>query len=68
MARLHLDSLAERNSQADILEALAKLPKGLEGTYDEVIDRIWSQDPKAVDLAGRVLMWISYAQIPLTVK
>jgi hypothetical protein len=68
MARLHLDSLAQKNSQADILEALEKLPKGLEDTYDEVINRIWSQDKEAVDLAGRVLMWISYAQIPLTVK
>jgi hypothetical protein len=68
MAQLHIDSLSKKNDQKAIYDALEKLPEGLDATYDEVIDRIWNQDVEALDLAKRVLMWISHAQTPLTVK
>lgn len=39
----------------------------MRNTYDEAIQRIWSQDAEDVSLAGRILSWISCAHRPLTV-
>ena len=46
----------------------ADKPKGLDDTYDEVMERICSQDEDYAQLAKRTLSWISYALRPLTVK
>ena len=49
-------------------KALEVLPKGLEATYDNAIERIQKgQDKDRSDLAMKVLMWLSYALRPLKI-
>jgi hypothetical protein len=68
MARLHVGLLSTAHSKQDILKALDKLPKGIDNTYDEIMNRIKSQPVKEAELAKRVLGWITYAKEPLTTK
>ena len=66
LAQLHLDSLAKKQNRRDVCMSLQDLPKELSGTYDEIIQRIWSQDAEDVSLARKVLLWISCSLRPLT--
>ena len=66
MAQLHIDSLSKKRNVRDIRRALANLPQGLDATYDDVMNRISSQDEEDCGLAKRVLGWIVYAKRPLT--
>src|SRR5271169_3079549 len=68
MARLHVGLLSTAHSIRDIVKALHALPKGLDKTYDNIMDRIKSQDDKDAELAKRILGWITYAKEPLTIK
>ena len=48
-------------------KALSSLPKELDETYDQAMERIRSQDTESVRLAERVLAWISNARRPFSV-
>lgn len=65
---MHLDALAKTQSKRDARLALENLPEKLSDTYKGVMKRICSQDVDDVQLAKRVLSWISYALRPLTIK
>jgi hypothetical protein len=59
--------MAWKHCVAEVREALKTLPKGLENTYNEFIDRIWGQKPEEdANLAKRVLGWITHAKRQLT--
>jgi ankyrin repeat protein len=60
--------LEKKNTREDLRAALENLPEGLDETYTKAIERIDSQDEDEVQLAKKVLSWISYALRPLTVK
>jgi hypothetical protein len=62
-----MDSLADKSNRNAILKALEKLPEGFEGTYDDAMERINQQSKARMELAYRVLSWISYAIRPLSV-
>lgn len=68
MAQLYVGLLSEAHSELDILEALDTLPKEIDATYDEILNRINSQRAKDAKLAKKVLGWITYAKQPLTIK
>jgi hypothetical protein len=68
MAQLHVGLLSIAHSKQDITKALEELPKGIDETYDEIMNRIKSQPAKEVQLAKRILGWITYAKEPLTTK
>ena len=68
MARLHVGLLSTAKNKRDILKALDSLPPGLNEIYDEIIDRILSQDADEAELAKSILGWITYAKTPLTTK
>jgi ankyrin repeat protein len=68
LAQLHVDSLAKKHNRKAVREALKALPKEIDETYDEVLQRIERQDPKDADLAKRILAWISYAKRPLSIS
>ena len=68
LAQLHIDSLAKKPHRKAIRQALNHLPKGLDDTYNEAMQRIGCQDKEDVDLAYRTLSWISFALRPLTIK
>jgi hypothetical protein len=68
LAQLHLDTLSQQRSRKAIRTALEKLPSGLHKTYDEAMERIFNQSQVDVDLARKVLGWITYAKEPLKTK
>jgi ankyrin repeat protein len=71
LARLHLDSLLDKNTKKKILSTLAKLPRGseaLDEAYNDAIRRIEGQLPGNFTLAKSVLSWITYAERPLTTR
>lgn len=47
--------------------SLRTLPSTLDATYSDALQRIYSQDPDAVDLAETILFWIICARRALTV-
>ncbi|KAF2135404.1 uncharacterized protein K452DRAFT_281591, partial [Aplosporella prunicola CBS 121167] len=47
-------------------QALDKLPSGLDATYRRILEQIQSYDDHMKDLAFNCLMWVFYAQRPLT--
>lgn len=49
-------------------KALSTLPKELDKTYDQAMERIRSQDTESVRLAERVLAWMSNARRPFSVE
>jgi ankyrin repeat domain-containing protein 50 len=52
----------------DIEEALKTLPKGLDKTYQRIINQIDQQDHHLQVLAQKTLMWVFYAKRPLSIK
>jgi len=69
LAQLHLDSLIDKTTPRAITRTLEKLPKGsdaLDLAYKEAMQRIQGQEPGLVELAWRVLSWITCAMRPLT--
>ena len=68
LAVLHIESIASQLNKAKVREALEKLPKGLDDTYRESLERIAHQGQPSIELANQVVSWISYAYRPLTVN
>jgi len=67
LAQLHVDSLAKCLNRRQVRSGLAELPKKLDETYDQAMERIQKQDENEVKLAHLVLLWIAYSLRPLTV-
>ena len=62
-----MDALAQKHTRKAVRTALEGLPRELDETYNEAMKRIRSQNTDDVELAQRVLTWISFALRPLTV-
>jgi len=65
LAQLHVEALAKKQTRKAVRLALNALPKGLDDTYEEILQRIESQDDDDVMLARQLLSWISFAKRPL---
>ena len=65
---MHIDSLVSKNNRKAVREALSNLPKGLDDTYEEAMVRINGQNQEDRELAEKVLMWITCAKRPLSVR
>ena len=65
MAKLLMDSLCTKMTRKALQNSLDDLPKTLNDTYDDALDRIRRQNEDERELAERVLSWISYAFRPL---
>ena len=68
LAVLHLESLASQMNKRDVQVALKKLPKGLDNTYHEALQRIADQGTPSLEMANKVLSWITHAYRPLIVE
>ena len=71
LARLHLESLADKLNPVDVREALESLPKGsqaLSVAYHQTMQRIKAQKEGYKDLALKALGWITYAKRLLSVE
>ncbi|RAH75578.1 uncharacterized protein BO66DRAFT_433651 [Aspergillus aculeatinus CBS 121060] len=67
-AQFHASYLATKLNVRSLREALKDLPKSSGAIYQEAIGRLKSQNPEAVRLAEKTLLWIVNASRPLRVK
>ncbi|KAJ7841907.1 ankyrin repeat-containing domain protein [Mycena olivaceomarginata] len=65
LAKLHIDSLMTKQNTAAVKDALLRLPSDLDGTYNDIVDRINRQSDDDRDLAWRTLSWVLNAKKPL---
>jgi len=63
-----MDSLVGKLSTAQVRKALGKLPKGVDDTYDEAMERIEQQDEDRKNLSKQVFSWITHTFRPLSVQ
>ena len=63
-----MDLLVGKPNARQVRAALENLPEGMDGTYDEAMERVERQVDRRKQLARRVLSWITYAVRPLSVK
>ncbi|MCJ1344810.1 hypothetical protein MMC31_003013 [Peltigera leucophlebia] len=63
---LQLDSLCQQESDPDILKELNRLPQGLHQTYARALLQIKKKPETIQQLARKCLMWVFYAQRPLS--
>jgi ankyrin repeat protein len=71
LVKLHMDSLATKQTPKAIKKALEALPEGkhaLRETYDKAMTRIEGQSPDDRRLAERVIAWIAYRRQRLLLK
>ncbi|KAJ7483615.1 hypothetical protein FB451DRAFT_1439964, partial [Mycena latifolia] len=67
LAKLHIESLATKNTIKAVREALQHLPKSLQHTYDEAMERIKYQTEEDRQLGLLALAWVANAKRPLSV-
>ncbi|KAL8722599.1 MAG: hypothetical protein Q9181_007450 [Wetmoreana brouardii] len=68
LADLHVSSLAREDNRRGLFKALKTLPAEIKETYQQTLLRIESQDSQKLKRANEVLLWLTYAQRPLTVS
>jgi hypothetical protein len=62
-----MDALIQKHNITEVREALKNLPKDVDETYNEAMERIERQNESDRALAKRVLSWVTHARRPLTV-
>ncbi|KAL8787605.1 MAG: hypothetical protein Q9195_007693 [Heterodermia aff. obscurata] len=68
LAQLHLGTIATKHSRKALKLALQTLPVELNRTYEDAMQRIDDQSKEDSSLARDVLLWVSQALNPLTLK
>ena len=68
LAKLHMDTLETKNNRNAVRDALDVLPAEVNATYRVAMDRIAKQNPDDKELAECVLVWVTYAQRPLSLE
>ena len=63
-----MDSMVGKHNRAVVCKALEILPKEVNATYNEAMERIERQNEDNKELAKHVFSWITYARRPLSVK
>ncbi|KAJ7444216.1 ankyrin repeat domain-containing protein [Mycena latifolia] len=67
LAKLHIESLATKNTIKAVRETLQHLPKDLKHTYDEAMERINHQTEEDRQMGMLALTWVANAKRPLSV-
>ncbi|KAJ6536872.1 hypothetical protein B0H19DRAFT_1003807, partial [Mycena capillaripes] len=67
LAKLHIESLSSKTTIKTVREALKALPKNLNDSYNEAMNRIKSQNEEDRNIAHSALTWVVNAKRPLTV-
>ncbi|KAJ7854940.1 ankyrin repeat-containing domain protein [Mycena olivaceomarginata] len=65
LAKLHMDSLVNKQNVAAVRDALTKLSSNLNSAYDDIVNRINQQNEEDRQLAWRTLSWVVHAKKPL---
>ncbi|KAI0425674.1 hypothetical protein F5Y09DRAFT_352082 [Xylaria sp. FL1042] len=64
-AQCQLDDIARMRTVRSIRSSLAKLPKGLDETYERILKRTPQED---VELLRKILLWVSFTAMPLKIE
>ncbi|WYZ35404.1 hypothetical protein EsH8_X_000051 [Colletotrichum jinshuiense] len=67
LATLNLDFLSRKLTRRDVRSSLSILPKTLDATYEQALERIRTQAEEDVELAETIILWILCARRPLGV-
>ncbi|KAF7932838.1 uncharacterized protein EAE98_004137 [Botrytis deweyae] len=67
-AALGIQSLAEAIDSQSVLDAIERIPEGLNGFYGQILERLGSQSIRRRDLARRILLWVCCTTRPLSWK
>jgi hypothetical protein len=62
-----MDALIQKHNVTEVRGALENLPKDVDETYNETVERIEQQNEPDKALAKRVLSWVTHTCRPLTV-
>ncbi|KAJ5297504.1 hypothetical protein N7508_007753 [Penicillium antarcticum] len=71
LVKLHLNALADQHTTKGIHASLRRLPEGenaISRTYEDAISRISDQPQKDRELGEMIILWITHAQRPLSLK
>jgi hypothetical protein len=68
LVQLHMDSLLGQTSIKGLKRQLSSLPADLDETYNQAMSRIRAQSRSEMDLAQRVLCWVTFAHRPLEMR
>lgn len=68
LARFHMDSLADCLTFGELENALNNLPQAINDTYDQAMIRIEKLSANRRRAVKRLLLWLSHAERPLTIK
>ncbi|KAJ7693718.1 ankyrin repeat domain-containing protein [Mycena olivaceomarginata] len=66
LAKLHIEALSKTATIKAVRQALQKLPKDLDATYENVMTRINAQGEEDRKIARSTLTWVVNARRPLT--
>ncbi|KAJ7799349.1 ankyrin repeat-containing domain protein [Mycena olivaceomarginata] len=66
LAKLHIEALSKTATVKAVRQALQKLPKDLDATYENVMTRINAQGEEDRKIARSTLTWVVNARRPLT--
>ncbi|KAJ7795320.1 ankyrin repeat-containing domain protein [Mycena olivaceomarginata] len=66
LAKLHIEALSKTATIKAVRQALQKLPKDLDATYENVMTRINAQGEEDRKIAQSTLTWVVNARRPLT--
>ncbi|KAJ6467478.1 hypothetical protein DFH09DRAFT_832865, partial [Mycena vulgaris] len=68
LAKLHIESLSAKSTIKAVREALKNLPKNLNDTYKNTMQRIDDQNGEDRRIARSALIWVANAKRPLAVS
>ncbi|KAJ7710106.1 ankyrin repeat-containing domain protein [Mycena olivaceomarginata] len=66
LSKLHIEALSKTATIKAVRQALQKLPKDLDATYENVMTRINAQGEEDKKIAQSALTWVANARRPLT--
>ncbi len=66
IAKLQLDYLCGLRSDRSIKEALYKLPRGINATYDDILQQLCAKHPESIDEIRLILQWLIGSTVPLS--
>lgn len=65
-AKIQLDYISTLGTDRAIKAALTNLPKGLDDTYERILQQIMTKTPEKVDEVKAILQWVAESMAPMT--
>lgn len=65
-AKIQLDYISALGTDRAIKAALTSLPKGLDDTYERILQQIMTKTPEKVDEVKAILQWLVESMAPMT--